>query len=160
MGRCGLRADAQLPAHRSSTRRSPVPTYQYVCTDCNSPHEAQQSFSEDALTECPTCDGRLRKVFSAVGVVFKGSGFYRNDSRAPEPSNGAADNSADGSSSKKSDPSDKSEASSSKDAKSETASGSSKPDSSGTGSGSGSNSGRDSGKATAAAGATGGSAKQ
>ena len=59
-----------------------MPTYQYVCTACAQPLEAQQSFADDPLTECPACGGRLRKVFSAVGVVFKGSGFYRNDSRA------------------------------------------------------------------------------
>ena len=59
-----------------------MPTYSYVCTECDTPLEVQQSFSDDALTVCPTCEGRLRKVFSAVGVVFKGSGFYRTDSRA------------------------------------------------------------------------------
>lgn len=58
-----------------------MPTYQYVCTQCDTPLEAVQSFSDAALTECPTCGGQLRKVFSAVGVVFKGSGFYKNDSR-------------------------------------------------------------------------------
>jgi putative FmdB family regulatory protein len=64
-----------------------VPTYQYACTSCGTALEAQQSFSDDPLTVCPECEGRLRKVFSAVGVVFKGSGFYRNDSR-PSPSDG------------------------------------------------------------------------
>jgi putative FmdB family regulatory protein len=59
-----------------------VPTYQYACTECGHTFERFQSFSEDALTHCPECDGRLRKVFNAVGVVFKGSGFYRTDSRA------------------------------------------------------------------------------
>jgi putative FmdB family regulatory protein len=58
-----------------------VPTYQYACTECGHAFEQFQSFSDDALTECPECRGRLRKVFNAVGVVFKGSGFYRNDSR-------------------------------------------------------------------------------
>jgi putative FmdB family regulatory protein len=60
-----------------------VPTYQYACTDsaCGHRFDAVQSFSDDPLTSCPVCEGRLRKVFSAVGVVFKGSGFYRNDSR-------------------------------------------------------------------------------
>jgi putative FmdB family regulatory protein len=58
-----------------------VPTYQYACTECGHGFEQFQSFSDDALTECPTCGGRLRKVFSSVGIVFKGSGFYRNDSR-------------------------------------------------------------------------------
>src|SRR3954452_19367446 len=59
----------------------PVPTYQYSCTECGHFFEAVQSFSDDSLTVCPECSGRLRKVFNAVGVVFKGSGFYRTDSR-------------------------------------------------------------------------------
>ena len=59
-----------------------MPTYQYACTECGHAFEQFQSFSDDALTECPECQGRLRKVFNAVGVVFKGSGFYRTDSRA------------------------------------------------------------------------------
>lgn len=59
-----------------------MPTYQYACTECGHEFEAVQKFSDDALTECPSCTGKLRKVFSAVGVVFKGSGFYRTDSRA------------------------------------------------------------------------------
>jgi putative FmdB family regulatory protein len=59
-----------------------VPTYQYACTECGHAFERVQSFSEDALTECPECQGRLRKLFNAVGVVFKGSGFYRTDSRS------------------------------------------------------------------------------
>lgn len=58
-----------------------MPTYQYVCTECGHQLEAVQSFSDGPLTECPNCGGKLRKVFSAVGVVFKGSGFYRTDSR-------------------------------------------------------------------------------
>ena len=58
-----------------------MPTYQYACTECGNQLEAVQSFSDAALTECPACQGKLRKVFSAVGVVFKGSGFYRTDSR-------------------------------------------------------------------------------
>jgi putative FmdB family regulatory protein len=59
----------------------PLPTYQYACTECGHAFEQFQSFTDDALTVCPECDGRLRKVFNAVGVVFKGSGFYRTDSR-------------------------------------------------------------------------------
>ena len=59
-----------------------MPTYQYACTECGHAFEQVQSFSEDALTVCPVCQGRLRKVFNAVGVVFKGSGFYRTDSRS------------------------------------------------------------------------------
>ncbi len=58
-----------------------MPTYQYACTECDNAFEQFQSFSDDALTVCPKCEGRLRKVFNAVGVVFKGSGFYRTDSR-------------------------------------------------------------------------------
>jgi putative FmdB family regulatory protein len=59
-----------------------VPTYQYACTECGHAFEQFQSFTDDALTVCPECTGRLRKVFNAVGVVFKGSGFYRTDSRS------------------------------------------------------------------------------
>jgi putative FmdB family regulatory protein len=66
-----------------------VPTYQYACTACGHQLEAVQAFSDDALTVCPACEGRLRKVFSAVGIVFKGSGFYRTDSRA-DKSGGSA----------------------------------------------------------------------
>ena len=63
-----------------------MPTYQYACTECGHAFEQFQSFSDDALTECPECTGRLRKLFNAVGVVFKGSGFYRTDSRAASSS--------------------------------------------------------------------------
>ncbi len=63
-----------------------MPTYQYACTDCEHAFEQFQSFSDDALTVCPECSGKLRKLFNAVGVVFKGSGFYRNDSRGKSSS--------------------------------------------------------------------------
>jgi putative FmdB family regulatory protein len=66
-----------------------VPTYQYRCTDCGEPLEVVQSFTDDPLTVCPACSGTLRKVFSSVGVVFKGSGFYRTDSRAEAKSSAA-----------------------------------------------------------------------
>lgn len=59
-----------------------MPTYSYACTECSNRFDAVQAFTDDALTECPQCSGRLRKLFGAVGVVFKGSGFYRTDSRA------------------------------------------------------------------------------
>jgi putative FmdB family regulatory protein len=59
-----------------------VPTYQYACTGCGHQLEAVQSFADEPLTVCPECEGRLRKLFNSVGVVFKGSGFYRTDSRA------------------------------------------------------------------------------
>jgi putative FmdB family regulatory protein len=58
-----------------------VPTYQYTCTECGEPVEAVQKFTDAPLTVCTACGGRLRKVFSPVGIVFKGSGFYRTDSR-------------------------------------------------------------------------------
>ncbi|WP_189233217.1 FmdB family zinc ribbon protein [Streptomyces flaveolus] len=67
-----------------------MPTYQYQCTECGEGLEAVQKFTDDALTECPNCQGRLKKVFSAVGIVFKGSGFYRNDSRGSSSSSSPA----------------------------------------------------------------------
>jgi len=67
-----------------------MPTYQYRCTECGTDLEAVQKFSDPALTECPTCHGSLRKVFNAVGVVFKGSGFYRTDSRPKEGASGSS----------------------------------------------------------------------
>jgi putative FmdB family regulatory protein len=104
-----------------------VPTYQYTCTECGEPLEAVQKFIDAPLTECPACSGRLRKVFSAVGIVFKGSGFYRTDSRkgskatAPAASssstsdagssNGSADKSADKKPEKKAEPAKPSSAS-------------------------------------------------
>ncbi len=83
-----------------------MPTYQYACTECGHAFEQVQSFSEDSLTVCPECSGRLRKVYNAVGVVFKGSGFYRTDSRdAPKTSepSPAASTESTGTSDKKSD---------------------------------------------------------
>ncbi|MFG3050196.1 FmdB family zinc ribbon protein [Kitasatospora sp. NPDC048239] len=74
-----------------------MPTYQYQCTECGDGLEAVQKFTDEALTTCPGCQGRLRKVFSAVGVVFKGSGFYRTDSRSSSSSSVGA-NSSSGSS--------------------------------------------------------------
>ena len=71
-----------------------MPTYQYACTACGHQLEAVQSFADDPLTECPACQGRLRKLFSSVGIVFKGSGFYRTDSRA---ANGSSNGSSGGS---------------------------------------------------------------
>ncbi|MFD9488154.1 FmdB family zinc ribbon protein [Streptomyces sp. NPDC059991] len=71
-----------------------MPTYQYQCTECGEGLEAVQKFTDDALTVCPNCDGRLKKVFSAVGIVFKGSGFYRNDSRGASSSSTPASSAA------------------------------------------------------------------
>ena len=78
-----------------------MPTYQYRCTECGNDLEAVQKFSDPALTECPTCHGSLRKVFNAVGVVFKGSGFYRTDSR-PKEGSSSDSSSAQGSKGKES----------------------------------------------------------
>ena len=66
-----------------------MPTYQYRCTECATELEAVQKFADDPLTVCPECEGSLRKVFSAVGVVFKGSGFYATDSRSKGKGNAA-----------------------------------------------------------------------
>ena len=74
-----------------------MPTYQYACTDCGEPLEVVQSFTDDALTECPACGGRLRKLYNAVGIVFKGSGFYRTDSRSGSSSTVPAASSSDSS---------------------------------------------------------------
>ena len=84
-----------------------MPTYQYACTACGEQLEVVQSISDAALTECPACEGQLRKVFSAVGIVFKGSGFYRTDSRekagAAAGKDGANDSSAAKADGKKTD---------------------------------------------------------
>ena len=74
-----------------------MPTYEYACADCGHVFDIFQSFSDDALTECPECGGKLRRVFSPAGVVFKGSGFYRTDSRS---SSGSSTSGASSSSSK------------------------------------------------------------
>ncbi|MFD4720009.1 FmdB family zinc ribbon protein [Streptomyces sp. NPDC058423] len=103
-----------------------MPTYQYQCTECGEGLEAVQKFTDDALTECPACQGRLKKVFSAVGIVFKGSGFYRNDSRGSSSSSTPSSASAKSSASSSSSSSDsKASASSSSSSDSSTSSGSS-----------------------------------
>ena len=71
-----------------------MPTYQYAFTECGHAFEQVQKFTDDSLTECPECHGRLRKVFNAVGVVFKGSGFYRTDSRGSSSSSSSSDSSS------------------------------------------------------------------
>jgi putative FmdB family regulatory protein len=98
-----------------------VPTYSYACTECDNRFDVVQAFTDDSLTTCEKCSGRLRKLFNSVGVVFKGSGFYRTDSResAKSSSNGSAtsssSSSSDGSSSSdKSGSSEKSSGSSDK----------------------------------------------
>jgi putative FmdB family regulatory protein len=75
-----------------------VPTYSYRCTACENAFDVQQSFSEDSLTECPACGGSLRKLYSAVGVTFNGSGFYRTDSRASGSGTGTSSSSSSGTS--------------------------------------------------------------
>ena len=75
-----------------------MPTYQYACTACGHQLEAVQSFADEPLTVCPACEGRLRKLFSSVGVVFKGSGFYRTDSRNEAKGSTSAAPAKDGSS--------------------------------------------------------------
>ncbi|MFC0680952.1 FmdB family zinc ribbon protein [Lysobacter korlensis] len=73
-----------------------MPTYSYRCTECDTAFDIQQAFTDDALTECPTCQGRLRKVYNSIGVSFTGSGFYRTDSRAPAKSEGSGSDSSSG----------------------------------------------------------------
>ncbi|MEU2261318.1 FmdB family zinc ribbon protein [Streptomyces sp. NPDC019645] len=105
-----------------------MPTYQYQCTECGEGLEAVQKFTDDALTECPACQGRLKKVFSAVGIVFKGSGFYRNDSRGSSssstPSSASAKSSGSSSSSSSDSKAPASSSSSSGSSTSSTSSGS------------------------------------
>lgn len=99
-----------------------MPTYSYACTDCGDRFDAVQAFSDDTLTTCTKCEGRLRKLFNSVGVVFKGSGFYRTDSRDASKSSAKSDNS-----SSKSDKSDASSSTSSSSDKSTTSSSSPAP---------------------------------
>ncbi|MFF3613542.1 FmdB family zinc ribbon protein [Streptomyces sp. NPDC002580] len=94
-----------------------MPTYQYQCTECGEGLEAVQKFTDDALTECPECRGRLKKVFSAVGIVFKGSGFYRNDSRGSSSSSSPASKPSTTTSSSDAKSSSSASASSSSDSK-------------------------------------------
>ena len=75
-----------------------MPTYEYACRSCGQHLEVVQSFKDDPLTECPNCGGVLRKVFQPVGIAFKGSGFYKNDSRGSKKSTTASGSSSDGSS--------------------------------------------------------------
>ncbi|MGW5643897.1 FmdB family zinc ribbon protein [Saccharopolyspora sp. NPDC003752] len=97
-----------------------MPTYQYACTECDHRFEAVQSFSEDSLSECPKCTGRLRKLFNAVGIVFKGSGFYRTDNRSSNSSSSTTSNGSSSSSSSSSSKSAESSSSSSSSSSSTT----------------------------------------
>jgi putative FmdB family regulatory protein len=100
-----------------------VPTYSYACTECGNRFDVVQAFTDDALTTCEQCSGRLRKLFNSVGVVFKGSGFYRTDSResAKSSTNGAAKSSSSSDGSSSSDKSGSSEKSTSSSDKSDSA---------------------------------------
>lgn len=99
-----------------------MPTYAYACADCGHAFDIVQSFSDDALTVCPQCDGTLRKQFNAVGVVFKGGGFYRNDSRPSDSSSSSSDSSSSSASGSSSSSSSASSSSSSTSSSTATAS--------------------------------------
>ncbi|WP_377644585.1 FmdB family zinc ribbon protein [Oryzobacter terrae] len=132
-----------------------MPTYAYACTECDHRFEVVQSFSDDSLTVCPECEGRLRKLFNAVGIVFKGGGFYRTDSRsgAAVPS-GSSGSSGSGSGSSDGGSSTGSSGSSSSGEGSSTSSGSSGSSGSNGSSGSTGSSGSSTGPAPAAASST------
>ncbi|GGL88194.1 FmdB family zinc ribbon protein [Nakamurella endophytica] len=121
-----------------------MPTYQYACTQCGHRFEQFQAFSDAALTECPVCGGKLRKVYGSVGVVFKGSGFYRTDARAGDgKKDGAAKSDGAAPAAAKSDSTASSTGSSSSSSSGEGTSGSSAktPKSAGSASSSGSSTG-------------------
>ena len=104
-----------------------MPTYQYACTDCGERLEAVRKFTDEPLSVCPSCGGKLRKVFSPVGIVFKGSGFYRTDSRSGSSTASAGSSNGSGSSSEGSSSSNgsSSDSGSSKSSESGSSSGSS-----------------------------------
>jgi putative FmdB family regulatory protein len=108
-----------------------LPTYEYACTTCGHQLEAVQKFSDDPLTECPECGGALRKVYGAVGIVLKGSGFYKTDSRAAARGNG----NGNGSGTSKEKEKESSTSSSSESSTKESKDSSSKSDSGSSGSG-------------------------
>jgi putative FmdB family regulatory protein len=125
-----------------------VPTYQYSCTECGERIEAVQKFTDEPLQVCSACGGKLRKVFSPVGIVFKGSGFYRNDSRSGSKdkalngsgssSDAKKDGASAGSGSSDSKKTEKADAGSSSSSSSSSSNGSSSSASSGSSSSSGS----------------------
>ena len=104
-----------------------MPTYEYRCKDCGEHLEVVQAFTDDALTECPNCGGDLRKVFGSIGISFKGSGFYKTDSRSGSSSKSkvSSSSSSDNGSSGSSSSSDGSSSSSSSDSSSSSSSSSS-----------------------------------
>jgi putative FmdB family regulatory protein len=93
-----------------------MPTYEYRCKSCGHELEVQQAFTDEPLTECPECQGSLRKVYGNVGISFKGSGFYKNDARGGSGSSKSSSSSSDSSSSSGSDSSSSSSSSSSENA--------------------------------------------
>jgi putative FmdB family regulatory protein len=99
-----------------------VPTYEYACTTCGHRLEVTQKFTDDPLTECPDCGGQLRKVYAPVGIVLKGSGFYKTDSRAAAGSNGSSKKATESESSAKDSSSDDTTKSNSDQSKSESSS--------------------------------------
>ena len=132
-----------------------MPTYEYACTACGHRLDAVQSFTDDPLTECPECGGALRKVYGAVGIVLKGSGFYKTDSRAASGGNGSAKKSTDGHGSDSSGDASSSDSSTKKESstdKGSTGSGSSDKGGSGSGSSDKSSSSKDSTPASSTAG--------
>jgi putative FmdB family regulatory protein len=112
-----------------------LPTYEYACTTCGHQLEAVQKFSDDPLTECPECGGALRKVYGAVGIVLKGSGFYKTDSRAAARGNGNGNGNGNGSGTSKEKEKESSSSSSSESSTKESKDSSSKSDSGSSGSG-------------------------
>lgn len=131
-----------------------MPTYQYACTACGHQLEAVQSFSDEPLTECPACQGRLRKVFNSVGIVFKGSGFYRTDSRASGSETTAGGTPGKPAKSESSSSSSGGDSGSSSSSSGSSSGSSSSSSSSGSSSGSSSSGGSSGGKAAAASSAS------
>jgi len=138
-----------------------VPTYQYACTECGDRLEVVQRFSDDPLTVCAACGGKLRKVFSPVGIVFKGSGFYRTDSRKATGSsaNGKSGGENSSGSDSGSESGKKSDSGAKAGADSSSSSSSSSSNGSSGGSSGGSSSGGDGSKGTKSAGSSGTSSK-
>ena len=99
-----------------------MPTYEYACKSCGERLEVQQRFTDDALTECPACQGQLRKVFGSVGIAFKGSGFYKNDARGTKSSSSSTSSESGSSSTSSETKSTSSETKSSGDSSSSTTS--------------------------------------
>ncbi len=135
-----------------------MPTYQYRCAACNNDLEVVQSFTDASLTECPSCGGSLRKVFGNIGVVFKGTGFYKTDSRSARTSDAAKDRPKEVTATTDASGSAGSSTSSTSSSDSAGSSSSSSDSSSSSGSGSGSSGSSDSGATKAGAGSSSSSA--